>query len=253
MGVDAASRVQLCGRFLVRYRGERIEDRLPGRQGRQLFAYLLTHEHRAATRDELIEALWPSELPSAPDMALSALLSKLRRLLGEEAIYGRADVHLRMPLDAWVDVEAAREQTHLAESMIALERWEEGWGPAMVARFITERPFMRSEEAPWIDEVRRELADLRLRAVECDARLAVEIGGKTENSMARRSARQLVELAPYRESAHCLLMRTLAQEGDFAEALRVYERLRRRLRDELGTSPSAEAQALHAEMLAGGG
>ncbi len=251
MGADACDRVQLCGRFLVRCRGERIEDRMPGRQGRLLFAYLLTREHRAASRDELIEALWPGELPSAPDMALSALLSKLRRLLGDNAIEGRSDLRLILPPETWVDLEAAREQAHLAESMVALERWEDGWSSAMVARFITDRPFMRGEEAPWIDGIRRDLADWRLAAVECDARICFEIGG-TERGVTLRSARELIGLSPYRESAHCLLMRALAQEGDFAEALLVYERLRRRLRDELGTSPSAEAQALHTEMLAAG-
>ena len=78
------TRIQLCGRFVARVNGERVEDRLPGRQGRLLFAYLAARPHRSATKDELCEVLWPHGLPSAPGMALSALVSKLRRALGEQ-------------------------------------------------------------------------------------------------------------------------------------------------------------------------
>jgi DNA-binding SARP family transcriptional activator len=55
--------------------------------------------------------------------------------------------------------------------------------------------------------------------------------------------------APYRESGHRLLMETLAARGNTAEALLVYEELRRRLRDELGAAPSAQTQALHRQLL----
>ena len=45
-------------------------------------------------------------------------------------------------------------------------------------------------------------------------------------------------------------MRALAEQGNAAEALRVYERLRMVLRDELGASPGAETQRLHRQLLA---
>lgn len=44
-------------------------------------------------------------------------------------------------------------------------------------------------------------------------------------------------------------METLAARGNAAEALLVYDTLRRRLRDELGAAPSAETQALHRRLL----
>jgi len=43
--------------------------------------------------------------------------------------------------------------------------------------------------------------------------------------------------APFRESAHLLLMRTLAARGNVAEALAAYERLRILLRDERQPEP----------------
>ena len=56
--------------------------------------------------------------------------------------------------------------------------------------------------------------------------------------------------APYRESAHRLLMEVLAARGNRAEALQAYEALRRRLREDLGTAPGEELRRLHASLLA---
>jgi DNA-binding SARP family transcriptional activator len=55
--------------------------------------------------------------------------------------------------------------------------------------------------------------------------------------------------APYRESGYRFLMQALADEGNAAEALRVYEELRARLRDELGAAPSAPTRAVHRDLL----
>src|SRR5918995_5780065 len=46
-------------------------------------------------------------------------------------------------------------------------------------------------------------------------------------------------------------MEALAAGGNAAEALRVYDDLRVLLRDELGTAPAAEVQALHRRLLSG--
>ena len=90
--LQEGTRIQLCGRFAARVAGRRIDRELPGRQGRLLFAYLVVNRDRVASRDELAEALWTRGLPSAPDMALSALLSKLRRLLPDGALESRSAI-----------------------------------------------------------------------------------------------------------------------------------------------------------------
>ena len=63
----------------------------------------------------------------------------------------------------------------------------------------------------------------------------------------------LVETAPFRESGYRYLIHVLARQGNVAEALIVYERLRTLLREELGASPSAQTQALHRRLLEGAG
>ena len=240
--------IQLCGRIVVRIDGRRVEERLPGRQGRLLFTYLAVNRRRPATRDELIEALWQEDAPAGAETSLSALLSKLRAALGAEKLGGRSSLRLDLGEDAWVDLEAASDALHRAESAVTREGWAEAWGPARVAQHIAHRGFLPGEDAPWIDETRRSLEQTYLRSLELAAAASLGIGG-SELDTAERTARALVKEAPYRESGHRLLMQTLAARGNAAEALQVYERLRRLLRDELGVAPSPPTQALHRELI----
>ena len=142
-----------------------------------LFAYLAVNRDRVASRDELIETLWPRGLPSAPDLALSALLSKLRRLLPEGALEGRSAIRLELERDARLDIEAARDGIHRAEALIAARDWYAAIGPTLVAHNISQRRFLPSEEGAWIDELRRELEEIQVRALECTARRSLGIGG----------------------------------------------------------------------------
>ena len=133
-----ASRIQLCGRLVVEIEGRRLEDDLPARQGRVLFAYLTANRDRPCGRAELIDAVWP-HLPARPETALSALLSKLRRVLGPELLEGRSSVQLRLPAGTWIDLEAAGEAIHRAESAVARGDWQGAWGPGQVAQYVAKR------------------------------------------------------------------------------------------------------------------
>jgi DNA-binding SARP family transcriptional activator len=114
--------------------------------------------------------------------------------------------------------------------------------------FVASRPFLPGEDAAWINEIRRRLGDLHIRATEAYAHAGLGIGG-TELAAAIRAGRELTRLEPYRESGYRLLMQALAAEGNSAEALGVYERLRTRLREDLGVAPSPQTQELHLQLL----
>jgi DNA-binding SARP family transcriptional activator len=245
---EGGTRIQLCGRLAVEVAGRRVEQELPGRQGRLLFAYLAATRARRATRAELAEAIWPAGQPDAADASLASLLSKLRRVLGSGVLEGKTELRLALPADAWVDLEAAGVTVHRAESAVALGEWERSWAPARTALYAANRGFLPGYDAPWIDERRRWLEDVRLRALECVGAAGLRMGG-TETAAAERAGRALVEAAPFRESGYRLLMEALAARGNTAEALRVYETLRLLLRDELGVAPGAEAQELHRRLL----
>jgi DNA-binding SARP family transcriptional activator len=241
-------RIQICGPLAIERDGQRLDALLPGRQGRLLFIYLVVNRHRNLPRDELAEALWREPDPGAVDARLNPLLSKLRRVFRTEAVEGRSTLRLCLP-EAWVDLEAAAEAIHRAESSVAQQDWARAWGPALTALFVAERGFLPGEDAPWIDEIRHQLTELRLRALECYAAAALGLGG-TELSAAVRAGQQLTRLAPLRESGYRYLMRALAAQDNLAEALGVYGRLCECLRDQLGVSPSPATRELHERLLA---
>ncbi|WP_166665630.1 AfsR/SARP family transcriptional regulator [Kribbella caucasensis] len=233
---------------MIELDGSRVETALPGKQGRLVFAYLAVNPRRPVPRDELMTALWPDALPPAASSSLSAVLSRLRRVLGPDRLAGRDSCELWLPSDTLVDVESALRFVHLAESMLAAGRYAEAWWAAATPMYVSARTFLPGHEGGWIDDWRRELEEVHLRAVEVYTTASLRIGGG-EIVQAARLGRELVAEAPYRESGYRLLMKALAAQGNIAEALRVYEELRFRLADELGADPSPATQSVHRRLL----
>ncbi|HEU0248572.1 MAG TPA: BTAD domain-containing putative transcriptional regulator [Gaiellaceae bacterium] len=242
------TRIQLCGRFVVRLDGRRVEDALAGAKGQLLFAYLVLNRLRWIDRDELLSAVYGDYATPDHNPRLSVLLSKLRRVVGPERLSGRAQIELVLPPDAFVDVEAALDGLHRAESHIAAGEWAEAWGPAGIAYHVASRPLLQGHDRTWLDEWRRRLDDVHLRGLECFAAARLGLGGPTL-PQAEQCGRQLISMAPYRESGYRILMEALELRGNVAEALLVYDRLRVLLRDELGIAPSPAVQTVYRRLL----
>ena len=213
-----------------------------------LLAYLLLNRSRHVGREELIGALWPEHAPVSQDAALRTLLSRLRSALGGHALAGRDELILDLPAPVWIDLEAASLEVERAQQ--ALERGDArgAWALAQVPLNIASRGLLPGSQAAWLDSRRRELEDVRLQALEVIGRAGLTLGG-TQLASVQRAAWSLIDTEPYRESGYVLLMEALASEGNVAEGLRVFERLRKLLRDELGMTPSPETLAAHDRLL----
>ena len=157
----APTRIQLCGRLAVELEGRELTPRLPGGQARVLFTYLVVNRALPARRDELIEAIWPDRPPAGADASLSALLSRLRSVLGANLLSGGTPVTLHLPARAWIDLEAAHDAIHRAESAVEQADWARAWGPSLVALFTARRGFLPGEDLPWAEEHRRRLEEIR--------------------------------------------------------------------------------------------
>jgi SARP family transcriptional regulator, regulator of embCAB operon len=247
------TRIQVCGRLAVELDGVRREQALPGPQGALLFAFLVVHRDQATTRDAAMSLLWPDDDANPGGnhgdnhrATFNALVSRLRHVLPCRAAGGT--LRLDVPPDAWVDLEAARDAIHRAESAVAQRQWERAWSAAQTALFVARRGFVLGGGSTWAASVRHDLELLHQRALESYAVAALGLGG-AELATAENASRELVRIAPLRESGHRLLMESLAARGNPAQALQVYDDLRVALRDELGASPAAETRDLHARLL----
>jgi len=204
-------------------------------------------------RDELADLLWGDELPATWEKALGVLMTKLRALLEECGIDGSTALtsafgcyKLSLPAGSWIDVDAAREALERAEAELAVGDFMEAKAQGATAAALARRVFLPGEEGPWVEEKRRDLNEVLLRAVECQRDASFGAG---EFAEAVRNAEGVTRLEPFRESGYRRLMEAHAAAGNPAEALRVYERCRRFLADELGAYPSPETEAIYLDVL----
>ncbi|MDX6233866.1 MAG: eukaryotic-like serine/threonine-protein kinase, partial [Nocardioidaceae bacterium] len=243
-----AARVQLCGPLVVDIGGQRLEDELPRRQGRLLFAYLALNRGRWVTRSELIDALWPHNPPPRVDAAFRSLLSRTRGALGPALHSTRGELRLELPDGAWVDVEVAHDALAEAQAAAREGDWDAVEAPATCAIEVAERILLPGTDADWIEVARRDLEDVRLAALEALARSALQ---RSQPNLAavEKAGRAIITASPFRETGYVFLIETLERRGNVAEAMRVYDQVRQLLRDELGAAPCDELQALHGRLL----
>lgn len=247
-------RFYLTGRVGIEGRRHVDQTELHGPQGRLALVHLVINRQRPVPVDELAAALWGDELPPSWEQSLRALVSKLRRTLSDVApdvaITSDGGCYQLLLGEAWVDVEAAVNAVDHAEG--ALRRGDESraWSEATVGAGIAHRPVLPGEDLAWITDLRALVHATWVRALDVLARVYLSKG---QSALAVAVARQLVDAEPYRESAYRHMMRAHLLAGERAEALRVYDGLRRRLVEDLGVDPSPETQAVHSEALGAGG
>jgi DNA-binding SARP family transcriptional activator len=249
-----ATRIYLAGRLAVEHDGRLVvqERDFAGRQGRLAFACLAVNRSRGVPRDELVTALWGESSPHELDATLSAVLSKLRALFRHAGLLSAAiellhgTVEMRLPAATWIDLEAAANAVDEAEGALRTGDAARAWGFANVVVSIARRGFLPDEEAAWIEARRTRLRLALARALQCLSAVSAERG---EQALAVEYAAEVIALEPFRESAYRELMQLHAQMGNRAEALRVFGRCRTLLRDELGTSPSAQTEAVFLDIL----
>ena len=243
-------KIFLAGRVAAETDGAVIGERqLPGRQGRLLFAYLVVAQGRSVPRDELADVLWEGTPPATWDKALGVLASKLRGALGVNGATLTARFgcyRLELPGGTWVDIVAADDAASAAEAALAAGDVEGAGQQAALAESLTQRPFLPGDHGSWVEEKRRELAGGRARALAALAAASLRSG---DAAASVRWAEHAVEVEPFRESGYRHLMEAHVGAGNGGEALRVYERCRHFLAEELGAYPSPETEALYRSLL----
>lgn len=229
------------------------ERRFGGRQGRLLFAYLVLEQGRPVPHHELADILWGEALPPTWERALRVLVSKLRALLAEHGVDGASALtgafgcyRLNLLGKVWVDVIAAGDAVAEAETALAAGNADHGKAAASLAESVARQLLLPGEEGEWVEQKRRELADVRYRAVGVLADACLRSGAPVEGAA---WAEQAIALEPFRETGYRRLMEAQAAAGNRAEALRVYERCRQLLAEELGAYPSPETESVYRRLL----
>ncbi|MEV5876679.1 BTAD domain-containing putative transcriptional regulator [Streptomyces sp. NPDC052101] len=218
-----------------------------GARLRALLGVLALRAGRTVPAAVLVDEVWGADPPADAAGALQALVGRLRRALGADAVASAEggyrltaapdDIDLtrfeRLTGDALrvlADGDPAKAAAVLDD---ALALWR---GPA-----LADLPDHTAEAARW--ETRR-LDALRARHT---AALAL---GHAEQSLPALTA--LCEDHPLDEPLQALRLRALRDTGRPARALAAYDDVRRLLADRLGSDPGPELRSLHAELLTQG-
>jgi DNA-binding SARP family transcriptional activator len=98
----------------------------------------------------------------------------------------------------------------------------------------------------WVNVHRTKLQDLCVRGLDCLSEISLQTG---EAALAIQYAAEAVAREPFREMGYRRLMRAHAASGNRAEAIRVYERCRTLLIEEVGIEPSPDLEALHRSLI----
>ncbi len=253
MADAALLRVYICGRLAIEHAdGVMRETEFPARQGRRLWAYLVLSRRRPVSRDELVDALWGTDIPDTWDATINALVSRLRRLLrntpftDEIGIRGEVGRYiLYLPPGTFIDYERARSAIHATETSLRQADYDAALSEARVALEIASRGFLIGEEGPWIIGERQVLRDIQIRSLESTVEAEL---GRGNPALAELEARELIKLDPVYESGYRLLMRSLYAGGKATQLPAIMQRCRQALAEYASMEPSQETQRLFTEL-----
>ncbi|MEV5868578.1 AfsR/SARP family transcriptional regulator [Streptomyces tendae] len=218
---------------------------LGGARLRALLTVLALRAGRAVPAGLLVEEVWAGDPPADAPGALQALVGRLRRALGADAV-ASADGGYRLAA-APDDVDLHRFDRLAGEGSRALADGD----PAKAAVVLDDAL------ALWRGPVLADLPDRTAEAARWETRhfealrarhtAALDLG-QAEHSLAELTA--LCDGHPLDEPLQALRLRALRDTGRTAEALAAYESVRRVLADRLGTDPGPELRALYGGLLA---
>ncbi|MFD3941756.1 BTAD domain-containing putative transcriptional regulator [Streptomyces sp. NPDC058579] len=216
---------------------------LGGARLRALLAALAVRGGRAVTVGELVEDVYGDEPPHDAPAALQALVGRLRRTLGREAVESVPGPGYRLAAGP-DDIDLYVFERHVRDAGARLDAGDPDSAAALLRTALALFRGPALADLPEHARVRPEaqrLAALR-RRVEADLGRGAVDGLVPELT-------ELTDAYPYDEGFRAQLVRALRAEGRQADALAAFEDARRALAEGLGTDPGAELTALHRELL----
>ncbi|MFH8774524.1 BTAD domain-containing putative transcriptional regulator [Streptomyces sp. NPDC017958] len=224
-------------------------------QQRALLGLLLVHTGRPMRMSEIVDVLWCGQPPASARNVVRRYVGALRRLLEPglpprapgRRVLGRTGGYLLEADTDEVDLLCFRDLARQGMRAAATGRPEEA-----VRHFADALALWGGPVATGIPAATR--AHPHFAAVERDivrtAQTAADVAllcGRSEQVLP--ALRRAAELQPLDEPLHARLVMSLAACGLQAEALTVFEHVRRDLAGQLGVAPGPELGAAHARVL----
>lgn len=213
-----------------------------------VLAGLLLSEGEITSGDGLAEFVWGDPGVQHPKSAVHTAVSRLRQLLGHDAIETFPGGYRLTVSGGEVDL------LRFGRLVSRAERAEQSGSPESAAGLLAEAvglwrwPVLANVYAAGGEQASSRLAERYLNVAEKWADLCLRAG---QYLPVIERLQEIAPIWPYRERIAGQLMVAMFRSGRQADALSHYEMLRRALADELGIDPSPELRDLHVSMLRG--
>ncbi|MEU2301199.1 BTAD domain-containing putative transcriptional regulator [Streptomyces antibioticus] len=215
-----------------------------GARLRALLTVLALRAGRTVPAGTLVDEVWAGDPPADATGALQALVGRLRRALGPDAVDSTAGGYRLTAAPDAVDLHRFERLT--ADGLRALADGD----PAKAAGLLDDAL------ALWQGPALADLPDRAAEAARHETRRLDAVRARHTAALALGHAAQslpeltaLCDAHPLDEPLQTLRLRALRDTGRPAEALAAYDEVRRLLADRLGSDPGPALRALHAELL----
>ena len=229
--------IETLGRFVVLRHGTPVDAReWQSKKARDLLKLLVARRGQTATRDFLIEALWPDESPGKTSNRLSVALNVIRNVLDPDHeldsghyVVSTAD-GVRLDVDHLsIDLESFLGQANEGLRLLRSGQRTEAVRALEAAESLYRGDFLEEDRyEDWAWSVRDEA---RAAYIEVARTLAVEGQDGTRYRL------RILALDPYDEDAHLGLVDAFAEAGMHGEARRAFRRYVTRM-NEIGVEPA---------------
>ncbi|WP_433169388.1 BTAD domain-containing putative transcriptional regulator [Kribbella sp. CA-247076] len=212
---------------------------------RNLLAVLALAAGEVVPVEAIGDRVWSDQPPDRLRPTVQTWISRLRAVLGPDAVGAHSDGYSLEVARADVDVLRFTDELDRAAHLPVPADERQALDAALSLWMGT--PFADLSSAWFAEVITPGLTERYLTARE--RRIDLDLaGGVLEPLLAE--VRDLTAEYPLREPLWARLIRLLSATGRHAEALACYEDVRRLIADQLGVDPGAELRALHAELLA---
>ncbi|MBC8038634.1 MAG: adenylate cyclase [Rhizobiales bacterium] len=218
-----------------------------GLSSAKLSAFLayLAMARKPVPREQLTTLLWGSHFEDQARQNFRQALARLRKAIGPEALISDDQTVQLSPSAVASDARqfeslAGRESAdELRQAVDLLD------GDLLAGIDVKESPW-----EDWLSEERRRIGNLACGVLVRLGRIELE-RGKTADALQRAEA--CIRRDIFREDAHRLAIQAFVVLGRRAEALKHYQSLAERLKQELGTPPEAETIRIYEQARANAG
>lgn len=257
-GAPPRIRVFCLGDFRVEIEGNLLQDsRWKGKRARVFVKLLASQGNASLTRDQILDALWPTTTSDRLSPLLSGLLHRVRKIFDPSGRKDRADSCILQEGDrfllnrhmVWTDVgaflsavETARRARTEGDQRITLKAFEEA------IALYTGDLLPHDAYDDWTIPVREQLRRIFTEAIDRAAEISESLG---EQDSSRVLYERMFSIDPCHDHACRWLMNRHLSEGHRHKAVRIYECHELAVRKELDCDPDEQTKKLYRNIIGG--